>query len=651
MKRWAISFVVLVLAVTVPVLSYLSFPGDLLVDDAAITLIYVRNLAEGHGYRYNATDEKPVFGSSSAPFTLLAAFLRAFPVLDYHFLYLRLPGLLAYSLMLIACFLVGNRGGGYLAGFLSLAFVASVPDYFVYANSGLESLVSAVLLAAVFYLFYYQRLLLLLWPLCALSAVIKLDMVFASFVVVAAQMLWNYRHSPSRLQDAFLSPLFLYFAPVATFFAACWGYFGSPIPHSLLAKVTYNQSVEGYKYFARFFSLASPTSYFFFFSLMPITCLLAEALRKRKLPSFQYLVLLVVTCGLLLQLFSAPFAEVFGWYFVVPFLAFQLLVVLSSLEFARFRDFPGFAARNVPLILTVAAIVVTVSGMGARALPGIASFSDVVGRHQRFLLEAEGERRNLGKYVKAIAAPTDVFLTGHGWPAFESGLTCIDLYGINSPQVMDIRGQDRIGRILETFKPDIIMFHKMLHQKLLTDYHLMGLGFQICRHFESGPCREWEILRKRKEKLHLKDCKFLDVETANKAFSGTSGTVAVFRVTDSDYLLRPGPSVQENVSLEFPPIDLDDSAVGAYYYLERTSGPVDLTLKMVLQSGEAVQRIVRVSQPGKFELATLDVQGVHAEARFSVTAQAAEGNDVHAKRGIHIRDPFVCRRLPRTFDP
>ncbi|MEJ2718671.1 MAG: hypothetical protein P8182_16330, partial [Deltaproteobacteria bacterium] len=127
---------VLLPAVVLPIFSYLYFPSDLLWDDAAFVLKYVENITAGYGYRFNATDAEPIFGSSSFLFTILAALLKLVPYLSHDFLFVRLPGLLGYSVTLLLSFRIPSRQCGLIGGLLGMLMVASVPQYFSLADSG-----------------------------------------------------------------------------------------------------------------------------------------------------------------------------------------------------------------------------------------------------------------------------------------------------------------------------------------------------------------------------------------------------------------------------------------------------------------------------------------------------------------------------------
>lgn len=113
-------------------------------DDAYITYQYGRNLAEGHGLRYNASDSQPTSGGSSLVHTLFAAAVETAHV----------DPLLATRLLSILCLLwtgalsglVAARiarappGAGLLAGAWIALGLALMPETEVHLASGMETL-------------------------------------------------------------------------------------------------------------------------------------------------------------------------------------------------------------------------------------------------------------------------------------------------------------------------------------------------------------------------------------------------------------------------------------------------------------------------------------------------------------------------------
>lgn len=123
-------------------------------DDAYITYGYARNLAEGHGLRYNATDAEPTSGASSLVHVALSAlgisagldplaFTRA----------LGIAGLLALALVFG---LLGSRiarappSSGALAGIAVVLLWGLMPETAVHLGSGMDTLLHTTIHGLVF---------------------------------------------------------------------------------------------------------------------------------------------------------------------------------------------------------------------------------------------------------------------------------------------------------------------------------------------------------------------------------------------------------------------------------------------------------------------------------------------------------------------
>ena len=118
-------------------------------DDAFITYIYGRNLAEGHGLRYNASDPEPTAGTSSTLHVLLCA---AATRLDLDLLaFTRLIGIAGMLGMGLVFGLVGAHvarappAAGCLAGLAVVLVWSSMPESEVHCSSGMETLIFTAL--------------------------------------------------------------------------------------------------------------------------------------------------------------------------------------------------------------------------------------------------------------------------------------------------------------------------------------------------------------------------------------------------------------------------------------------------------------------------------------------------------------------------
>lgn len=117
---------------------------DKAADDAFITYTYGRNLAEGHGLRYNASDPAPTSGASSLLHVLLVALgcMRG----DDPLVLTRALGIAGLLAMAVGFGLIGARiarappVSGVLAGAAVALLVAMLPETEVHLASGMDTL-------------------------------------------------------------------------------------------------------------------------------------------------------------------------------------------------------------------------------------------------------------------------------------------------------------------------------------------------------------------------------------------------------------------------------------------------------------------------------------------------------------------------------
>lgn len=130
-----------------------NFARDEAADDAFITYVYGRNLSEGHGLRYNATDTAPTSGASSTLHVLFVALAQD----------LGLDPLLSTRALGIGCLFVvalvfGLAGASLtrapplacvLAGVAVVFLLALLPETEIHLASGMETLLFSATHAAV----------------------------------------------------------------------------------------------------------------------------------------------------------------------------------------------------------------------------------------------------------------------------------------------------------------------------------------------------------------------------------------------------------------------------------------------------------------------------------------------------------------------
>lgn len=620
----------LLIIICTPILAFLFFPQDLLYDDAAFTLKYVDNISQGFGYRFNASDGQPIFGASSFLFTILASLLK-FLAIESSFLYVRLPGLVGYGCVLLMAFQVLNRQHGALLGLLGIVTIVTCPQYFNIADSGLETLFGGALLCTAFYLYYFQIHIPWLMVICAALVLTKLDLLAASVVLVAAQLLQTIITNKKGFRLTLGQACFFYFLPTALFFLFCYLYFGSIIPNSLQAKLIYSKYEHGYRYLEHFFH--EPYSRFLFLiTCIPFVGLATLSVAVKKWPSARFFVLSGVSLGLLIQVWLTPFEEIFPWYFVIPFLSFQFSSLFAVNECAALASSGATRAiYRIAFASSVCLMLLSATlGIGTRA-----NFIQAIAGIREWLEIVESERRDLGRLVARLGSRDQLLSTGYGWSAYDSGMKVFDHLGINTHQPVKekwgLRGWlDKLG---ET-KPDFIISHKERHPILASQYDLIALGWSP----SLGGHSEWEVYHKKKEPLPVSDVAFLNFNEAIRE-SG-SGHAQIRSVRDWDYAIRVGA---EKVILEFPQVKFNRSLVGMYCLVNSTgiNAPaqgVNCALEAVVPEMPPIVVSRKVTQRDGIVLLTMKMPFENQKGTLRIICWGDGADKVVA----HVRDLFVA---------
>ena len=215
-------------------------PGPRTIDDSYITFRYARNLLAGEGFVYNPG--VPVQGTTTPLYTLLMTGLGAlaggtqadFPVIAWLF------NAAADAAACILLWLIGKRVRHELAG-LGAALVWSVAPYSVtFSIGGLETSLYVLLLTGLAYAYISQKRVLtgLLGALALLTrpdALIFLGpLMLDRFIRAVRPGLLGVKTEPERLQ---LGEVLAFVIPVAAWYGFATLTFGSPLPHSVQAKL------------------------------------------------------------------------------------------------------------------------------------------------------------------------------------------------------------------------------------------------------------------------------------------------------------------------------------------------------------------------------------------------------------------------------
>jgi hypothetical protein len=235
-------------------------PGPRTIDDAFITFRYARNLLAGNGFVYNPGER--VLGTTTPLYTLLMASLAAFtgginapfPTLAL------LVNTLADAGTCLLLWQLGKRINAERVGIAAALIWAVAPYSVTFAIGGLETSIYVFLLTAAVWTYITRQH--TLSALCAALALLtRPDALILILPLVAVRILGLVLNNIHSGSNKFLSKIvgFLrnfgmddpvpltwqevlaFVLPVAIWIGFAWVYFGSPIPHSMTAKlITYH---------------------------------------------------------------------------------------------------------------------------------------------------------------------------------------------------------------------------------------------------------------------------------------------------------------------------------------------------------------------------------------------------------------------------
>jgi Gpi18-like mannosyltransferase len=225
--RRTIPFLLVVLALAARLI-----PGPRTIDDSYITFRYARNLLSGQGFTYNPGDF--VQGTTTPLYTFLMAGLGALSggaQAPFPWLSLGLNSLAdaATCLLLLR---IGKRLGSERAGAAAALVWAVAPYSVTFAIGGLETSVYVLLLTATLWGYLEKRR-----RLTALCAVLALLTRPDALILVGPLLLDRLVRALRNHEPIQIDELLVFLVPGLAWAAFATLTFGSPIPHSVLAKM------------------------------------------------------------------------------------------------------------------------------------------------------------------------------------------------------------------------------------------------------------------------------------------------------------------------------------------------------------------------------------------------------------------------------
>jgi hypothetical protein len=455
----------LVMAASLALWAFFRIDTGICLEDALITYRYAENLALGEGFVFNPGER--VLGTTTPLLTLLlAASGRLFGVehipLTSNLLsavFGQLAGLLSFAAL-------RRLGFSSVVCASAAALFLFQPDVVVAATGGMETMLVVALMAGGFYALSADRKGAAV-VLCAWLVVARIDGILWAAIVMALVC----RERPgSTLRYALLFCGAL--APWALFAQL---YFGSVVPHSMLAKLAIKSHVEplgeldALVSYLRWFagaagiqtrSIARGTDSMIVLVATAALALAGVASILKKPVSAALRAAALFPPLLFVAYFLGRTPQIFPWYLVPPLWCFSILVVVGAVRaWAALRDREGLRRiRWLALALYVGSLLLVLA-------PHLTSACRRELAHHRSLQEYEdGLRRRVGEWLAANTPENATVATeATGYQGYYSKRRIIDLAGLTSREVLSAARESRSNsaatfyRVLKRTQPDYVV--------------------------------------------------------------------------------------------------------------------------------------------------------------------------------------------------
>jgi hypothetical protein len=434
------SLSILIAVAAVLARAWVSYTTHATGEDFLITLRYAEHIATGHGFVYNPGEH--VLGSTTPLYTLLLA-LAACCHLDAA-IFGKALNILADGLTCLLLYrLLAHKNVGHpMAGLFAAALYAFGSTPISISISGMETaLVTCAGLAAV--LAYVEDRPRPLMLLSAMLFLLRIDTLLLTTLLIVGLALRR-RHIP--WSDLGLAVLLI--LPWLLF--AFW-YFGSPVPTSLVAKLTVYRGSMG----------ASRADILGAFSTQFVTGELQKALtllfvigavhvvRRRDANLAVPLLWLLLYYGIMLT----SHVPAFGWYFLPPWPIYLALATLGAQQIGGYLVRFSVDRGSVPEpVFRQTALV----ALALVALLGVAHIRSI----RRDIAAAQAledrVRMPLGLWFRDHARPNErILLEPIGTIGYYSQRPILDMIGLVSPEVFpSYRTPTPLADIVRRLHPD-----------------------------------------------------------------------------------------------------------------------------------------------------------------------------------------------------
>jgi hypothetical protein len=416
-------------------------PGPRTIDDAFITFRYARNILSGAGFAFNPGEH--VMGTTTPFYTLLLALVALlfggpsanFPVISLFI------NAIADAVTCIFLWKLGEKLDKPMVGYAAGVLWAIAPFSVTFSIGGMETSLYVFLLTASFLSHLEKRrtttaLLGILAVLTRPDAVLLIGMLALDRLI---QWIKNDRERTISELIAFLAPAFVW-----VLFSSL--YFGSPIPHSVQAKMEvyrlepYSALIRLLQHYATPFMennwggqisigvglIAYPTLFF-----------IGSMRAMRKNPGFWPF---MVYPWIYLLVFSIPNPLIFRWYLTPPLPAYFLLILYGLFDLLcslgkLLQKIPNISISKLSTILPVVILF---------AFPILSSLSDwrLTPAHgnktpapDMAYIQLELYYRQAAELLKPQIKPGERIAAGDvGVLGYYTNTQILDTVGLNSPE-------------------------------------------------------------------------------------------------------------------------------------------------------------------------------------------------------------------------
>ncbi len=199
-------------------------------DDAYITFRYAENIANGLGFVYNAGER--LLGTTTPLFTLMLASLNIIGIpVSFSALVI---SLLSSGLTAVILYKLASEIGFKQFSFIPVIVYIFFPRLLAIDTAGMETALFTLMATSAFY-FQYKKLPVQAIGITALSVLVRPE----GLLVLAILFIYNLIY----FKDSLIKSVTIITTTLLPWVVFAYLYFGSPIPHSMTAKMAFYQQV------------------------------------------------------------------------------------------------------------------------------------------------------------------------------------------------------------------------------------------------------------------------------------------------------------------------------------------------------------------------------------------------------------------------